>query len=152
MPEDFEVVIRAARAQDEATIKQMIREAQLDPTSLKWQNFLIAEVDGKIVSIGQLKPYPGCQELGSLVTLPDYRGRGIAGRIIAALETKADFPLHLLCLDHMAPYYRRFGYETIVWRDAPYFLKLKTAPTIPLRLFGLRVHIMRKETPTAASS
>lgn len=148
MPDEVQVIIREAHADDEAVIKQMIRAAQLDPTSLKWKNFLVAEADNKIVSIGQLKPYPGCQELGSLVTLREYRGRGIAASIIASLEEKADFPLYLLCLEKMVPYYQRFGYQVIRWWEAPYFLKLKTSPTIPLRLFGLRVSIMRKDAPS----
>lgn len=122
----------------------MIRRAHLDPTSLKWQNFLVAEHDGDIVGIGQVKPYPGCEELGSLVTKRDYRGQGVGEQMIAALEARAGRPLYLLCASKMESYYQRFGYETISWWDAPSFLKLKLSPTLILRLFGIRVLVMRK--------
>ena len=71
-------MIREATAADAPTIKRMIREAQLDPTSLKWKNFLIAEVDGDIAGIGQVKPLLGCRELGSLVVAKAHRKQGIA--------------------------------------------------------------------------
>ncbi|MCA9914875.1 MAG: GNAT family N-acetyltransferase [Anaerolineae bacterium] len=138
------IEIRPATAADDTTIKQMIREAQLDPTSLKWQNFLIAEVDGKIAGIGQVKPYPGCEELGSLVTVREMRGKGVGGAIIAALEARAGRPLYLLCVDKMEPYYQRFGYQTISWWDAPWPLKTKLSFTLPFRLFGIRVLVMQK--------
>ena len=138
------VRIRAATAQDEATIKAMIRQEHLDPTSLHWEHFLVAEADGIIVSIGQVKSYPGCQELGSLVTLPAYRGQGIAAELIRALEARAGRPLYLFCRDQMENYYQRFGYQTISWGQAPAFLKLKMLIPLSFRLFGIRIIIMRK--------
>lgn len=141
---DLPVSIRSATQSDEATIKQMIREARLDPTSLKWQNFLIAEYEGEIAGIGQIKKLPGCEELGSLVTKRKYRGQGVGGKLITELESRAGRPLYLLCAQHNESYYKRFNYRTISWWEAPAFLKLKVAPALPLRLFGLRVVIMRK--------
>lgn len=141
---DLPINIRSATIADEEIIKQMIRKARLDPTSLKWQRFLIAEYENEIVGIGQVKQYPGCEELGSLVTKKAYRGQGIGGKLIAALEELAGRPLYLLCASHNESYYLRFGYETISWWDAPNFLKLKLSPTLLFRLFGIRVLIMRK--------
>ncbi len=141
---DLPIHIREATIDDDPIIKQMIREARLDPTSLKWERFLIAEHEGEIVGIGQIKQYLGCEELGSLVTKKGYRGQGIGGKLIAALEARAGRPLHLLCGAHNETYYLRFGYETISWWDAPAFLKFKMSPTLPLRLLGIRVLIMRK--------
>jgi len=138
------IYIREATAEDDSTIKTMIRRARLDPTSLKWQNFLIAEHEGDIVGIGQIKPYPGCEELGSLVTKRDYRGQGVGEQMIVALEARAGRPLYLLCAAKMESYYQRFGYEAISWWNAPAFLKLKLSPTLILRLFGIRVLVMRK--------
>ncbi len=137
--------IRAATAEDQATIRRLIRQEQLDPTSTHWSRFLVAEVGGQIVGIGQVKEYPGCQELGSLITLREYRGLGIAAALIAALEARARRPVYLLCASKMEPYYQRFGYQTIGWKDAPTALKVKLAPTTVLRLFGVRVLVMRKD-------
>ncbi len=141
------VSIRPAREADDGLIKQMIREARLDPTSLKWANFLIAEVDGEMVGIGQVKPYPGCRELGSLVVKLGYRKLGIGGMLIDALEARSEYPIYLLCMDTMEAYYQRFGYETISFWQAPTFLKLKLMIPQMLQVFGWRVLVMRKDTP-----
>jgi amino-acid N-acetyltransferase len=139
------LTIRPAAATDQPTIQRLIRAARLDPTSLKWQNFLVAEWDGELVGIGQVKPYPGCRELGSLVVLKQYRKNGIASKLIEALEALHPRPMYLLCPGHMEGFYNRFGYVTIGWMQAPPFLKLKTFITLPFKFFGIRVLIMRKD-------
>lgn len=136
--------IREAVEHDKVTIRRLIRQENLDPTSLDWRHFLVAEMDGQIAGMGQVKQYLGCQELGSLVTLPEYRGRGIAAALIHALEARAGRPLYLLCQDKMEPYYSRFGYQTIQWWEAPTMLKVKLAASWLFRLFGIRVLVMRK--------
>jgi amino-acid N-acetyltransferase len=141
--------IRPAVEADDATIKQMVRGEGLDPTSLKWQHFLVAEEDGgdgtsHVVGIGQVKQYPGCLELGSLVVLPEYRGQGIAGDLIRALEARAGRPLYLLCRDKMQPDYERFGYQWIpIWK-APTPLLIKLLFTRLFLLAGIRIIAMRK--------
>ena len=138
------VKIRPATAKDHSTIREMVWHARLDPTSLSWRNFLVAEQDGKIVGIGQVKHYPGCRELGSLVVSKSHRKQGIARRLIAALEQRSDYPLYLLCESHLEAFYARFGYQTIAWRNAPTALKIKLLPTVLFRLFGVRVLVMQK--------
>jgi amino-acid N-acetyltransferase len=137
--------IRPATEADDVTIHKLIRDEHLDPTSLKWQNFLVAEQDGKIVGIGQVKEYPGCQELGSLVILQEYRRKGIAAELIAALEARAGRPLYLFTRAVMDGYYARFGYKQIRYWDAPWFLKLKMLVPLTFRVFGVRIIIMRKD-------
>ena len=136
--------LRDATAADDATIKRLIRQARLDPTSLQWSHFMVAERDGRIVGLGQVKPYTGCNEIGSLLTLPRYRGLGIASRLMDALEARAGMPLYLLCLQKMVPFYEQHGYVTISWWQAPAFLKLKLLPTFLMRFFGMHVYIMVK--------
>lgn len=144
MPDTIDITIRPAQASDEATIKAMIRREKLDPTSLDWRNFLIAEHNGQMAGIGQVKRYWGCNELGSLVTEPEYRGQGIAGQLITALEAQAGLPLYLLCVSKLESFYQQFGYQTISWWDAPTVLRLKLAGAFTFRLFGIRVLVMRK--------
>ena len=141
---ELDISIRRATENDSPIIKQMVKQARLDLTSLKWKNFLIAEVEGDIVGIGQIKQLPNCEELGSLVTKKTYRGKGVGEKLIASLEARAGRPLYLLCESKMEAYYQRFDYETISWWDAPAFLKLKLSPAFILRLFGIRVLVMRK--------
>ncbi len=139
------VYIRAATEQDDATIKKMVRDEQLDPTSIKWRNFLAAEVDGKIVGIGQIRKHSDCEELGSLVVLKEYRGQGIAAQLIEQLEARAGRPLYLDCRDNMIPYYQRFGYQPISYWEAPRTLQLKLLFPLMLRVFGIKVGVMRKD-------
>ena len=95
------LIIRSATANDAATIKKMIRNARLDPTFLKWKNFLVAEYKQEVVGIGQIKPYPGCRELGSLVVSRKYQNKGIGAKLIEALESQTEFPIYLLCHNKM---------------------------------------------------
>jgi amino-acid N-acetyltransferase len=136
--------LRPATEQDDAAIKQMVRKENLDPTTLKWQHFLIAEQNGQMVGIGQVKEYAGCQELGSLVVLPEYRRQGIAGELIKALEARAGRPLYLTCRSTMQQYYARFGYQWIpIWKAPPAIL-WKLLFTRLFLVFGIRIVVMWK--------
>jgi N-acetylglutamate synthase-like GNAT family acetyltransferase len=137
--------IRPALEADAPIIHQMIRNAQLDPTSLDWHNFLVAEVDRQIVGIGQIKPYRDCQELGSLVVRREHRNRGIASALIEALEARAGRPLYLVCQLKMEPYYLRFGYKRVPFLQVPPTIRLKLAAAFAFRLFGIKVIAMRKD-------
>jgi len=139
------VYIRAAQAQDASIIKKMVRDAQLDPTAINWQRFLVAEVDGKIAGIGQVRKHRDCEELGSLIVLKEHRGKGIAAQLISELEARAGRPLFLDCRDRMIPYYERFGYKVIRYWDAPLTLRLKLLFPMLFRVFGIRVVSMRKD-------
>ncbi|MFN8376242.1 MAG: GNAT family N-acetyltransferase [Anaerolineae bacterium] len=139
------VYIRAAQAHDAPLIKKMVSDEQLDPTAIKWQRFLIAEVDGQIAGIGQVRKHRDCEELGSLIVLKAYRGQGIAAQLIEQLEARAGRPLYLDCRDRMIPYYERFGYKVIRYWDTPLTLRLKLLFPMMFRVFGIRVVSMRKD-------
>jgi amino-acid N-acetyltransferase len=123
----------------------MVRDERLDPTKLNWQNFLVAETDGRMVGVGQIRQHADCRELGSLVTLKEYRGQGIAGELIGALEARAGYPLYLFCRDTMGSYYAKFGYREIPRREAPPALQRKALIPMMFRVFGIRVIIMKKD-------
>jgi amino-acid N-acetyltransferase len=135
--------IRPATEADDAIIKRMVRAERLDPTSLKWEHFLVAEEDGQIVGIGQIREHKGCQELGSLVVLPAYRGRGIGAQLISELEKRAGRPLYLLCRHAMSSYYAQFGYQPVPYHDMPPALQKKFLMSLGLRIFNIRVVVMR---------
>jgi len=137
--------LRAATEADAGTIRKLIVDERLDPTSLDWRHFMVAEEDDRIVGIAQVKPLPGVNEFGSLVVLPAYRGRGIAARLIQALEAQAGRPLYLVCRDRMEPYYNRFGFRRIGFWSAPPFLRFKLGAAALMRLAGVRVIGMVKE-------
>jgi N-acetylglutamate synthase-like GNAT family acetyltransferase len=138
--------IRAAGAGDEGAIKALIRREHLDPLNVHWQNFLVAEEAGRIIGIGQVKPYRSGRELGSLVVVADRRETGVGGAIIRALIERERGPLVLFCLAFREPYYARFGFRRCGLRDLPGELKVKYAlGTIFTRL--VRHHLIAMQRP-----
>lgn len=122
---DAAIHIRPATEADAKTIKRMVRAAQLDPTSLKWQNFLIAEHAGSIVGIGQVKPYRGGKELGSLMVVSRWRKQGVGGAIVRALIDREQDNLFLLCSARLESYYAQFGFRRVGARKLSGVVKLK---------------------------
>ena len=140
--------IRPARQEDAATIKRMVRAAGLDPSSLHWPNFLVAEKDGRVIGVGQVKPYGGARELGSLVVLKPYRGRGIGSAIVRALIEREQDDLFLLCQDRLESYYAQFGFRRARLHDLRGVVKLKYMFAQMFRaLFRARVIAMRRTSP-----
>jgi N-acetylglutamate synthase-like GNAT family acetyltransferase len=142
------IQIRPAKAAEQDTIRHIVRLVGLPPYSLKWQHFLVAEQDGQVIGVGQIRQHGGYNELGSLAVLPEQRGQGVAAQLITGLEAKAGMPLYLFCRDNLESYYERFGYRRIRFPEAPGPLKsiALLAFTVPRLLFGFRILIMRKDS------
>lgn len=141
-----EIQIRPAAEADQGFIRQMVRDEDLDPTALHWSHFLIAEAEGEIVGIGQVRPYPKCRELGSLVVKEPYRRLGVGAQIVNALLERETGVVYLECLAHNERYYARFGFKRIPWWRAPMPLKLKAGMgQVVGPLLGFRVIVMRRD-------
>jgi amino-acid N-acetyltransferase len=117
--------IRPAVEADQQTITELVKEEGLDRTTLHWSHFVIAEDAGETVGIGQVRPYPNCRELGSLVVKEAYRKQGVGALIVQALLEHEKGDVYLECLDFNERYYTRFGFRRIPWWQAPMPLKLK---------------------------
>lgn len=127
--------------------RRILRDARLDPTTpLRIEHTLIAEVEGKVVGVGQIKHHRDCRELGSLVVLPEYRRQGIAAQLIEALEARAERPLYLTCLRPMEAYYARFGYRSIGVSEMPTHFRRRLPLFVIARLLGFRPRVMRKDS------
>lgn len=141
-----EIQIRPAVEADQGFIRQMVRDEDLDPTALHWSHFLIAEAEGEIVGIGQVRPYPKCRELGNLVVKEPYRRLGVGAQIVNALLERETGVVYLECLAHNERYYARFGFKRIAWWRAPMPLKLKAGMgQVVGLLLGFRVIVMRRD-------
>lgn len=128
------------------TARRILKAARLDPTTpLHIEHTLIAEVDGKVVGLGQIKHHRSCQELGSLVVLKEYQRQGIAAQLIEALEARAERPLYLTCLKRMEPYYARFGYRRIGVGEMPTHFRLRLPLFALARLLGFGPRVMVKD-------
>lgn len=106
--------MRPATAADQRAIRAWVWSARLNPVNLRWRNFVVAEVEGQMAGIGQLRRHAdGSIELASLVVAPAYRGRGIGSRIVRALLAGQQGPIYLFCERELQPYYSRYGFQLI---------------------------------------
>lgn len=106
------VVIRPARQEDQSTIVDFIRQAKINPRNLKWERFLVAEENGKIVGIRQVKIHgSGTREVGSGFVLPEHRHKGISAQLMNEILNREKGMLYLMCRDRWIPYYEQFGFR-----------------------------------------
>ncbi len=118
--------LRPARSSDTWAIRKLVLSAKLDPTQIRWSQFRVIESEGRVVACGQLRCFPGAQELGSLVVAPAWRGRGLGTYLVKHLIQSATQPLYLECLgSRLAGFYTRFGFVPISWQELPRSLKWK---------------------------
>jgi N-acetylglutamate synthase-like GNAT family acetyltransferase len=134
--------LRPAIASDQPTITRMIHDAGINPMSLDWHRFLIAEDDGQIIGVGQIKVHgDGSRELASLAVIPSRQGQGIGGEIIRALLANETGTMYLTCRQGLETYYARFGFRRIALDEMPpYFRRL-------MRLAKVFITLARAEGP-----
>jgi N-acetylglutamate synthase-like GNAT family acetyltransferase len=139
--------IRPATEADQATIRRLIREANLNPMSLNWPNFVVAEEDGAVVGIGQVKSHrDGSRELASIAVVPARQGSGIGSAVIRTLLAREAGVLHLTCRRTMQGYYERFGLRRLQAADFPkYFRRLIPIVNTFARLQGIEIVVMRRQ-------
>jgi amino-acid N-acetyltransferase len=114
------VRVRGAVALDQPAITQLVHGERLNPHGLHWENFVVAVMGDKVVGAAQMRQHPdGSRELGSLVVSRAHRGRGIAGRLIAALLARHQGTVHVITRRANAGHYRVWGFVVIDPCDAP---------------------------------
>ncbi len=108
------IQIRPARQEDQQTIVSFIRQARLNPRNLHWERFLVAEENGEIVGIRQVKIYSqGTREVASGFVLPGYRRQGISAGLMNEILSREKGTLYLMCRDIRAAYYEQFGFRQV---------------------------------------
>lgn len=116
----MDVVIRPATADDQETIKELIRSAHLNQRGLDWERFLVAELDGEVVGTRQVKVHSaGTREIASGLVVPEHRHQGISEMLMNIVISSQAAPLYLLCDRVWTPYYRRFGFEEVAAASLP---------------------------------
>jgi N-acetylglutamate synthase-like GNAT family acetyltransferase len=139
--------IRPARESDQRTIRRLIREAGINPMNLRWPNFVIAEEEGAVVGIGQVKNHSdGSRELASIAVVPGRQGQGIGSAVIKELLVRHGAEvLYLTCRPLHQGYYERFGFQLLERHHyPPYFgrlLRIANAFASPARP---RIIVMRR--------
>lgn len=112
--------IRPARPEDQQTIVSLIRQAKINPRDLQWEHFLVAEEDGQIIGIRQVKVHrQGTREVASGFVLPEHRRRGISARLMEELFSRERGPLYTMVDEKWAPYYEQFGFQRVAMHQLP---------------------------------
>lgn len=112
--------IRPANASDQAIIVEFVRRARLNPRNLDWQRFLVAEEDGAIVGIRQVKVHQaGTREVASGFVLPEHRRRGISARLMSRILEREPGALYLMCDRERSRYYEAFGFRRVPPGELP---------------------------------
>lgn len=117
----FMAVLRKAKESDMAAINEIALKYDLDSNDTKASQFIVAEETGKIVGFGRLLPHTGCVELGTIGVVEEYRGKGIARKIINELldMVRAGLPpapsVYLTTL--IPSFFEQFGFKKL--EEAP---------------------------------
>jgi N-acetylglutamate synthase-like GNAT family acetyltransferase len=155
LPSSVEVLmnIRPAQAADQKTIERIVRDAGINPLSLDWHRFVIAEDNDapstslRIVGVGQIKPHgDGSRELASLAVIPERQGRGIGSAIVRALLARERGTVFLMCRRELESYYARFGFRRIEREEmTPYFRRITRLMDMLARVTGRRGIVMTND-------
>ncbi len=139
MSKKLGVKIRPASEVEQPEIKRIVKQAGINPRQLDWQRFLVAEDEGKIVAIGQVKPHGAeVRELASIAVVPERQGQGLGSEIIAALLACEKGKLYLTCINKMEQYYPRFGFRVLKFKEMPpYFRRSFFWVNVVVRLIGI---------------
>ena len=140
--------IRPATQADQKIIERMIHDAGINPMSLDWRRFVIAENDGQVVGVGQVKPHgDGSRELASIAVIPERRGQGIASAIIHHLLSQETGAVYLTCRSQLESFYTRFGFRRIALEEMPpYFRRIIRLTNLFLPLMrGVRIIVMKND-------
>jgi N-acetylglutamate synthase-like GNAT family acetyltransferase len=147
------IILRAAKEADFPAIKELIHAVQINPMGLDWRRFLVAiDPKGEIIGCGQIKPHQdGSHELASIAVVPDWRGRGVARKIIESLTASHADELYLTCRERLGPFYEKFGFIALEDNDMPpYFRRIRriTRWMSALHLFQEGLLVMKKPGAT----
>ena len=114
------ITIRPAHKEEHEIIVSLVHQARISPRKLHWQNFLVAEENGKVVGIRQVKIHTeGTREVGSGYVLPEYRRQGISARLMNEILSRENGTLYLMCRDKWMPYYEQFGFRRVGVNELP---------------------------------
>ena len=140
------MAIRDATVDDQATIRRIVRAANINPTGLDWPRFVVAEDAGAMVGVGQVKPHrDGTRELASIAVIPARQGQGIGTAIIKELLRREKGAVLLTCRSRLQGYYERFGFRRLEPQDyPPYFARMLPILNTVGRIFRVQIIVMRR--------
>ncbi len=139
---------RPATEVDQPRILGLIKAVRLPRMNLRWPNFVVAEEDGEVIGMGQVKSHgDGSRELASIAVVPARQGEGIGTAIIQALLAREPgVVLHLSCRRELEGYYERFGFKRLEPASYPRYFRPTTLLVSRITpIFGIHLLVMRRE-------
>jgi N-acetylglutamate synthase-like GNAT family acetyltransferase len=147
----FMIRFRKAQPVDSWAIRRLIYQVRINPLSLNWRRFLVAEDQtGCVIAAGQVKPHrDGTRELASIAVSPNHRHMGIASAMIRQLLAENELPLYLTCRASLETFYEKFGFRAISAAEmSPYFKFLYRISSLARKLLP-KMEEMRVMVKTA---
>lgn len=150
--------IRPATEADRRTILGLMRPRDYNRINLRPACFLVAEEEGKVIGIGQIKRHrDGTPELASLVVAAERRGQGVGQALVRALVARHQGPLYLFCLATLESFYATLGFQQVARRQLPLTLALihglgNTVGRIPMLWGAARLQIIAMQTAGTAKA
>jgi len=124
-------------------------EARLPRMNLHWPNFVVADEDGAIIGVGQVKSHrDGSREVASIAVARGRQGEGIGSAIVRTLLAReAGHVLHLSCRRELRGYYEHFGFRLLARSEYPaYFGRLIPIVNLVAGRFGIHILVMRRDS------
>jgi len=107
-------IVRRATAEDQTAIIRLVRAARLNPRTLRWERFVVADRGGELVGAAQVRQHQdGSRELASLVVRPQDRGHGIAGTMIDMLLAGEPGPVFTVVDRRHAEHFRSWDFDPV---------------------------------------
>ncbi len=120
----MDYTLRPASQADFPAIKALIHLVHINPTGLDWRRFWWRSARRASWSAaGRSSRRVSCASLPPSPSLPAWRGRGVARRIIERLLAESQGPLYLTCRLHLEPFYQKFGFTTLALGEMPASLR-----------------------------
>ncbi len=111
--------VRRAGTADHETILEMTRALELDYPAMDLSCFRVAELDGVIVGVAELKELETCSLLSCVGVREDLQGRGIGHELVERVVQEALHPVYLYTL--VPDFFRKAGFRDagVLPRDLP---------------------------------
>ena len=114
------VIVRPAGEADRSTIQSVLRSAGLSWRRVQWPGFLVAEDQGQLIGVGQVRPLRGGgRQLARVAVVRERRGEGIGSKVIRALIARESGPLYGICLLEMSSFYEQLGFTIATLHELP---------------------------------
>ena len=150
--------IRPATEADRRAILGLMRPRDYNRVNLQPACFLVAEEEGQVIGIGQIKRHrDGTPELASLVVAAERRRQGVGQALVRALVARHQGPLYLFCLATLESFYATLGFQQVARRQLPLTLALihglgNTVGCIPMLWSAARLQIIAMQTAGTAQA